>query len=778
MKTRALWMGASALALTYCGAAFAAEPAPRNSDTAELETVVVTGQRRTENLQTTGVAATVLTASDIENRNVVRIDDLQFTAPAVVINNFGQGINFNIRGVGKGETNTQTLTGVITYRDGVATFPGYFTEEPYYDIAGVEVYRGPQGTFVGQNATGGAVFVRTNDPEIGGGYNGYILGQVGNYFNAHIQGAVNIPISDTFAARFSFFTFRRSSYFTVTDSTSTDNCPNHKYADCQSGYNPGDAQWVAGRVSLLWKPTDALTVSFKYDADYLDNGAYTAGNYTDTWKTWPTQGGVAAPAEWTANGGVNPHYTGDIFKVSANAPQQALDRFSRAVLKADYVFPNGITFRAISGFQNGNTNWSADLDGTDYGTYTSSSRPNNWQFEDHVDETIWSQEFNLISPDTGRLNWVLGLFVQSDIYDFPEGKFTVDTNPSSTSATTKSTLWGQNYQASYAVFGQIGYHLTPKVELQLGGRYTINRTTNNVTWNQYGNISTQSGLNGNFEKSDNLSYKASINWTINDTNFAYAFIATGYKPGGLNPPIFYQTYQPDPFGPETITSYEAGWKSTMLDGHLRGSIDAYYNEYDGFIVTVGYPNFSYPGFSTEVNNPSTTISYGFEAELEAVFGDFRGTAGIGLMHQSLGKFYAVDARAVTTYGAGCDPATGPASTLCINLEGHAMTYAPSFTFNIGVEYAFHLTNGDTLTPRLNFGHQSPQWASLFANVGFGDRIEARDLLGGQFEWKHDTYVVSLYGTNLLDQHYTAAMIRPLRLPGSPREYGIRVTKVF
>ncbi len=786
MKTQVLWLSVSALALGWYSTALADAA---DNDGAQLETVVVTGQRRTENLQTTGISATVLTATDIENKNVVKIDDLQFTAPAVVINNFGQGIDFNIRGIGKGETNSQTLTGVITYRDGVATFPGYFTEEPYYDIAGVEVYRGPQGTFVGQNATGGAVFVKTNDPEIGGGYDGYVLGQVGNYYDTSLQGAVNIPLTDTLAMRVAFFGDRRSSFFSITDSDPADNCPGHKYADCKPGYNPGDIQWAAGRIGLLWKPNDALTVSLKYDGDYLDSGAYPAANYTDAWKTWPTKGGIPAPAEWVANGGINPHYNGDIFHVTANSRQFALDRFTRMVLKVDYVLPDGITFRSVSGFQNGNTNWSTDLDATDYGAYTSGSagaRSNNWSFWDHVDETIWSQEINVISPDTWRLNWVFGVFAQSDIYDFPKGKF-ITAVPGDSDATT-SALWGQNYQSSYAVFGQIGYHILPSLEVQLGGRYSINRSSNNVTWNQYGNISTESGLAGNFEKSDNLSYKASVNYTINDNNFAYAFVSTGYKPGGLNPPIYYQTYLPPPFGPETVISYETGWKSTMLDGHLRTTIDGYYNSYKGFIVTVGYPNFTYPGFATEVNDPSATTSYGFEGELEAVFGNLRFNAGVGLMHQSIGKFYAIDARAVGAYvGGTCDPKTGPGldeygqtmpSNICVNLAGHAMTYAPAFTFNIGVEYAFELGGGDVLTPRLNFGHQSPQWASLYANEDFGDRIEARDLLGGQLEWKHDTYIVSLYGTNLTDQHYTAAVLSPLRMPGPPRQYGIRLTKVF
>ena len=80
--------------------------------------------------------------------------------PSVVVDNFGQGLEFNIRGIGKAEHNTQTSTGVITYRDGVATFPGYLQEEPYYDLASVEVLRGPQGTIAGENSTGGIFGIR------------------------------------------------------------------------------------------------------------------------------------------------------------------------------------------------------------------------------------------------------------------------------------------------------------------------------------------------------------------------------------------------------------------------------------------------------------------------------------------------------------------------------------------------------------------------------------------------------------------------------------------
>ena len=177
-------------------------PSPQTTATNPevFDEIVVTAERRRTNLQTTPIAATVMTGDDVAASGVTTVDQLQFISPAATVNNFGQGIDFNIRGIGKAEHNTQTTTGVITYRDGVATFPGYFTAEPYYDIARVEILRGPQGTFVGQNATGGAVFVTSQDPVINGGHKGYIQAQAGNYNSFGAQGAINLPAGDTFAA--------------------------------------------------------------------------------------------------------------------------------------------------------------------------------------------------------------------------------------------------------------------------------------------------------------------------------------------------------------------------------------------------------------------------------------------------------------------------------------------------------------------------------------------------------------------------------------------------
>ena len=237
-------------------------------------------------------------------------------------------------------------------------------------------------------------------------------------------------------------------------------------------------------------------------------------------------------------------------------------------------------------------------------------------------------------------------------------------------------------------------------------------------------------------------------------------------PVGLGPP--------PPFDEEEVTNYEIGWKSGWMDGRLRLQLDAFYNDYDNFQVTVGYPDI--PVFGFELNNPSTTKIYGAEAQLEAVFGSFTLDAGVGWLQSELGEFYAVDPR-VPSFGA-CDPEIGPASAACINLAGHDQTYAPDFTFNIGMQYAFGLGNGDQITPRINYGHVAEQWATLFQNEARGDLVEARNIVNAQITWKHGEFFTTLYGSNLTDQHYVGAVNSGLRFAGAPMLYGLRVTKAF
>ena len=743
MRMQAAWVSASIIALSWAtpGLAQTAAPADPGASTEQAEEatpaegeVIVTARRRNENLQTTPLSGSVISGTDLANKGVGSVDALQFATPSVVVNNFGQGIDFNVRGIGKGEHNTQTATGVITYRDGAPTFPGYFQQEPYYDVANIQILRGPQGTIVGQNATGGAVFVNSNDPIIGGGYRGYINANVGNYWDVGVQGAMNIPVSDTLAARIAVYGQRRNGFFNITGPGGA------RYTG-----NNGDVRQLAGRYSLLWKPTAALTILSKTDVDYLDQGAYPATPFATFYRNAPINS--ATP---------NPNRR-DLFDITANSPQEARDKFFRTILRVNYEFSGGLQLRSVSGFSRGNTKYRADLDGTATGNTT---------FFDSVDERQFSQELTLISPDNRRFTYLLGAFGVWNKYEFlPPYQFVIGA-PLGRPA-TEYRLQGTNPNRSLAGFGQIGFAITPQLKFELGGRYTASRSRNDVDVLQYGTpIVDEQEL-----REDNFSYKASLGWAVSRDHYLYGFVATGFKPGGLNVPV--GLGQPAPFGNERVTSYEAGWKANFADRRIRTTVSGFYNSYRDFQVIIGNPTI--PVFGLQVNVPGTTKIYGFEAEADARFGGFVFDVGMNVLHSELGQFFATDPRAASL--AACNVNTGPANATCINLKGREQTYAPNFTFNAAISYELAI-GGGTLTPRVNYGHIAPQWATLFENPLRGDRIVERNIVNAQLAFNKGSVTVTGYATNLTNQHYPAALNSGLYFPGAPRQYGVKVLKAF
>jgi iron complex outermembrane receptor protein len=626
---RLSWTGLLRLtlaALPWCGLAHAqggaaaaavqesAQASTARNDQAEgdaVQSVVVTAERRSQPLQKSSLSASVLTGEDLLKAGVNVVDQLQFVTPSTAANNYGQGVNITIRGIGKAETNTQTKTGVITYRDGVATSPGYFGSEPYYDMASVQILRGPQGTFGGQNATGGAVLADSNDPATGD-VNGYLLGQVGNYKNRALQGAVNLPLSDTLAARIAFNSEDRDSFF-----------------DVSGPYTGGDGALRSRsmRVGVLWKPVKALSVLFKHDWNHIDMGGFPAGP-------------VNSP--------------GSLYSVSANAYQLARDRFGRSVLRIEYTFDGGTRFRSVTGRQTGTTAYWGDLDGT-----ASANRI----FFDSTDERLVSQEFNLISSDAGPMTWLAGVYFNKDEFIVLPGNLVSGILGS---PATVYAFHGNTPTHTRAVFGQVAYQLTDALKLAVDGRYSKAHHALNLDIQQFGLPLTQRQT----VDFDAASGKVALDWNLDKNNFLYGFVASASRPGGLNVPV--GIGPASPFDSERVTSTEFGWKADWLGGRVRTQTSVFYNHYKNFQVTIGYP--AVPVFGVQVNTPNPTRIYGLEQQIQARLGDgWSMRANLGLMRSSLGRFFATDPRIPAT--AGCNPQTGPASPSCINLDGREQTYA-------------------------------------------------------------------------------------------------------
>ncbi|QTC89911.1 TonB-dependent receptor [Brevundimonas goettingensis] len=717
-----LWISTSVAALLWCGAAHAqqAQPTAPEDQATTLGDVVVTAERRTTNLQTTAVAASVMSGEELQAKGVTNIETLQFSMPSVTVQNSGQGNSFNVRGIGKTENSSSIGVGVITYRDGVAVFPAYFQNEPFFDIQSLELLRGPQGTFAGQNATGGAVFITEKNPDFGG-LGGYVTAQYGNYNDVRLQGAINLPLTDTLAARLAFNSENRDSFYDVIGTPSRG--------------RPGVLDSKSVRGSLLWTPNDQLRVLLKSDYTINDMGGYPASPYNSTL----------------------PLHT-----IATNGPYAAKDETARTVLNVSYEFANGITLRSISGAQYGTTMVRSDLDGTATLPFT---------FYDKVEQRLLSQEFTLVSPDDGRLKWVVGAYYQDDLITFPPGQFVTTQYVAPTLPILYDTILdGENPKTTAAGFGQISYDLTDALELQVGGRYTRSTVENNAKF-----AAPLLGLalvqNDRYEE-DAFTGKIALNWTLDDNNFLYAFYARGHKAGGLNGPNL-AFVAPKPFDGEDVDDFEAGWKATLFDGHVRTQLGAYYDIYKNFQIIIGDPTTA--SITSILNVTGDTKIYGLEASAQGRFGGFGFDAGLSLAHSELGTFYGADPRRART--GACDQNTGPASGNCVNLEGNAQTYAPELTVSLGAEYAFQIGNA-TLTPRIDYSHISETWTTIFANEALGDKLKARDIVNAQLTYDTGDWRLQAYSTNLGDLEYIASIKAGLRYAGAPRQYGVRLTKNF
>jgi iron complex outermembrane receptor protein len=705
------------------GLAAHAQSAASVSATTSVGEVVVTAERRGVSLQKTSIAATVLSGRELSAKNVDSVDALQFTTPSLTIQNTGENALINIRGVGKSEGGIQDPSGILIYRDGVSTSPGGFlADEPYYDIESIEVLRGPQGTLAGQNSTGGALFIREVDPSLGH-MSGWVEGQYGAYNDVRTRGAINLPLNDTFAVRVATNLERRDSFYNLTGPWTG---------------NPGRQSEADGRISFLWQPNDALKVLWKNDYTYIDHGGSPAGPNTGS--------------------------TAHLFDLTSDAHLLGIEQGARSVLQVSYRFANGYTLRSISGYQYGNTIYDLDYDGTDLVT---PKGPGPLIYTVTGSDRTESEELNLVSPDRGPFTWVAGAVYQNELVRIPARSFIESLLPFGSA--TRSEALQEGYHASsesYGVFGQGSLDLTKRLQLQVGARYSeywldlSDQTL--VTFN--GAPLIDHPIVKEAEHDDKLTGKVALNYNLGDQGLLYAFVATGHKSGGINPVAALASPAGTPapqFKPEDVTDYEVGWKDTFLDGHLRTQLDGYYYDYHNFQVSIFDPS----SVLAQLKNASgsSTID-GVEAQAQGVFGDLSIDLGVAYLHSELGSFSAIDAR---------HPLSGVQT-----LTGRSLPNAAPWTANVGVQYAFHLADNATLTPRIDYGMVESRWASVF-QVAATDQLSAQNLVNAELTYARGDWKVTAFSTNLTDLHYVSSLaLGSLAVAGPPRQYGLRVARSF
>ncbi|MBW8754117.1 MAG: TonB-dependent receptor [Sphingomonadales bacterium] len=242
------------VALSWAPAVYAQE---RAETSASNDEIIVTARRRDENIEKVPIAITAISGADLAKRAITNENDLQAAVPGLVIRQNGgvHAFNYSIRGQSV-DTFTNSPPSVLPYVNEVQIVT--HSASTFYDMAGIQVLKGPQGTLFGRNATGGAVLYSTAKPT--GEFGGYIQGRYGSFDGRNVQGAVNLPLGDVAALRV-------AGSYTGGGAFVRDYFINRKY---------GDLDQKSVRVSLKLTPTAGLTNTtvFQYTDEDGTNTPY------------------------------------------------------------------------------------------------------------------------------------------------------------------------------------------------------------------------------------------------------------------------------------------------------------------------------------------------------------------------------------------------------------------------------------------------------------------------------------------------------------------------
>lgn len=691
--------------------------------------IVVTAQKRASSLQTTSLAMTALGGETLKDKSVVNVEGLTRASPSFSFASQGPTSAVNIRGIGLGVSSPNVSPGVPIYRDGLLA-PTLLASEPFLDVSSVEVLRGPQGTLIGANSTGGAVFINTANPVLGH-YEGYAEVEGGSYNKLRAAGAINVPVSDTFAVRGAASVERRDSYWTNLQPSLT--TP-----------EPGATRQFALRGSALYQPSDKFSALLKVNYQQDDNGG---------WAHTPYAGTPAA---------VDYPTTPYVLSYGDNTTSSR-DHQIRAGLELKYAFDSGITLKSITGtFQTRQF-----YDDNQY-INISATTATAGHYINRIKDELYTQEFNLVSPASRKLHWVLGNF---NLLQYSNIALTPN-NP--------NVLVAQGTpRFSTAFYGEVGYTLSPSLEIHAGLRETFNHVTGNG-----GTYSVASGspvllaVNSTRFSDHQLTGRIGIDWTLSNEQFLYASFAKGGKTGGVNGTGLAN------FASESVYDWELGAKSKWLDGHLRTQVGGFYMDYQNLQLSSVGPRVAATPGSAIVNAGSATI-YGAEASAQFKAGGLSIDGNLSYVHSSVSVGTLLNSLAYQSAGlnpTGLQCATGQ-TTGCFNYtpyyqsaSGGPSPYSPTWTGNIGAGYDLDLGNRLTLTPRVDFSYMSAQWTTVFQNAA--EQLQARKLINANITLKRDRWKIVGYGTNLTKQYYITGQTGFQNFYGAPREFGVRINTTF
>lgn len=655
--------------------------------------IVVTAQKREQNLQDVPISIQALGESRLENAQVSSFDDYQKLLPSVTSQSFGPGqAQIYFRGVTSGGDGLKIgplpTSGLYIDEIPASTIAGSL-DFHVYDVARVEALAGPQGTLFGASSLSGTLRIITNKPDTSGFY-GAVDGEVNKFgkgdFGGSLEGFLNLPLSEKAALRVVGFYRKDGGYidnipgtrtFTLDDGDPTTNLTVNNSELVEDDYN--DVETYGGRAAL------------KIDLN-------------DDWTVTPQ---VIYQRQRSNGGFLYDPRKGDL-NVTDYLPSRNLDRWYQAALTIegklsdwDVVYSGGYFERKVDNLSD-YSYYSVAYD--TYGYYATFFQDAAGNQLDPTQISILgdkytkqTHEFRVSSPAEDRFRLTTGLFFQRQTDDIranyniegiADALPSVWITPFPASTGDPDTIFLtriRRIDRDYAAFGQVEFDLLPTVTLTAGGRAFMSKNTifGFSGLNSGGTLATclpipttpDRPCNNVDKKNDEggVTYKFGVSWKLTPDNMLYATLSKGFRPGGNNrrPGVL-------PFQSDTLTNYEIGTKNSF--GPFTLNLAGFYQKWKD--LQFGLVPLNNNGITNTYNAGNARI-YGAEGDIGYRAGGFSFVAAASYIDAKLTTdFCQVDP---VTQNIVCDGITPPAAA-----RGTRLPVQPKFKGTATARYEFDL----------------------------------------------------------------------------------------
>jgi len=726
--------------------------AAAEEDQSGIPTIIVSAQRRNQDIQDVPIAITAITGDALAESGVVDPRDLTQMVPSLSMQagTAASTTSLFIRGVGIGDFNSNTTGAVGVYVDDVFIGSNAAKLFNVFDGDGIEVLKGPQGTLYGRNTTAGAIRFSSRKPT--DYFTGNLSASYGRFNEFRLEGGVGGPlVQDTVAMRV-------SGLYHTRDGTVFNRVTGNKVNDLEMWAGRAIVDITPGPGSLIrlsvhgGKNTGGARqfqhrgqgVDFFGDPAFLPDGTPTDGlGYADT--------------------------DGDIYAGDYNVEGKERISVFGASLTGEFEF-DGVKLTSISAFEKVNRATLEDTDAMPYDVVTA-------YYEDRPRQ--FSQEVRLQSADDGPINWIVGGYYFHDklTTDSSFDLLRVFRDPDDLLGTFDpvNSLGLLRYPYtqktdSYAAFGQADVELGDGLTATLGLRYSHDRIDMDFhsLFDAVGGIDPVKNysdvvlplLDFNDRTSfDDLSWRAALNYDTGDT-LVYASFSKGYNSGGYAGGASTELLQMEPFDSENLYAYEVGVKSDLFDRKLRLSASGFYYDYRDLQVFVFDLSGPIP-IQRKLNAGNARI-YGFEAEATVrpnEWVDFFGA--FTLMDSKYKKFAAL----------GGD-----------DYSGNRLINAPKFAAAGGINVTVPLSGSGTLKGRLDGSYTSSIY--LYPDNFAINKVGSHGQMNARIAWEtaDEKYEIAAYARNFLGEHYVTAIFPIVTMDqinyNDPSTYGVQVTAKF